>query len=155
MLPVVLLLSLIVNYAVSKQKNILLQCYNFPKSDYIVLFHAAIGEEVIFRIAPSLIFPDCYTTRLFISTFVFSSLHSLPYFSGSRVTLSEMIMAVNSTFMLASLMMILEKYMPSTLWWYVFCCAIHIANNLIFVYNANSKIKYNPGMSNGFVVKLN
>mgnify|MGYP003816538743 CR=1 FL=1 len=120
------------------------------------MFHAAIGEEFVFRIVPSLLFRDFWIMRFVISAVVFSGLHSIPFFTKSiNTTLYETLLTVGSTFIMGCVLSMLESYFTSPIIWYMVCCLIHVTNNLVVLHTVNRSIKYHPGSSNGFVVKLN
>ena len=109
-----LISNYIIGYLIQNNKSRVLTYYEFPGHDTIVMFHAAIGEEFMFRIAPYLLFPDFWTIRFVISTILFSSLHSIPFFmKSSNIKLYYTLLIVGSTFIMGCSLSVLESYLHS------------------------------------------
>lgn len=147
-----LVLCFIMNRVLSDDSVTLLYYYLVPKDDLIVIFHAAIGEEVIFRILPSVLIPEYWYIRLIISSIVFSTMHGIPYFTAN-VKIKTILKKLNATFFLGAFLFLLSGYMSTAMWYFV-CCVIHIVNNVLVISSINSNIRYHQGVSNGFVTRL-
>lgn len=88
----------------------------------------SMGEELTFRIFPSLIIPEFVWTRLFISIIVFVMAHARHWISG--LNLKELF-----SLMLGGIMFSLIEYLPvTTIQWYVLCCIVHSMINLCYYY---------------------
>lgn len=145
-------------YSLWSAKRRYFRHYRIPKFDYVVSFHAAIGEEFVFRILPSLLFPDYTMTRMIISCVVFSGLHFLSLTSVAKLNQNmigiEIANRVVAAFYMGYLLSILEVCCSSILHWYIICCSVHVINNIMYLYTVENCIRYGSGTTNGFVVNL-
>ena len=151
MIPLLFGIFLQIYYNKNRKKIVYL---TFPSLDYFVVFHAAVGEEFIFRILPHLVFASNFEMRLIISSIIFGLLHAIPLIGSNQVSRDEIILTiVNATNIGLSLIMI-EKLFSSPIHWYVSCCIVHALNNIICIKNKNKNIVYNPGSCSGFVTRM-
>ena len=134
----------------------ILQFHKFPSNNNIVIFHTAVGEELMFRIFPHLILGDNQPgIRMFISMVLFPLMHTLPLIKRqTNKVITDIILTTINAFCMSLFLSTVEWNFSSPLLWYILCCLVHAGNNLLYFYNVNKNIVYNEGNSNGFVLKL-
>jgi len=120
----ILLLTLIIIRSVLLYMNVNVKQQLIPHfiqfTDYFVIFHAAICEEIIFRILPSLFLNDYWLIRVFISVFIFSFVHLIPFFKkyNKDFLLDNLLCLINIS-IFGLYLMILEQYILYKIWWYI------------------------------------
>lgn len=129
--------------------------HKFPRNNNIIIFHTALGEELLFRIFPDLILGNEYFyTKMVISLIIFPLLHMLPLFSRKdNESIRSVVITVVDTFYMSLILSLVESSTSSKIFWYVICCVIHAGNNILYFRNVNDGILYNKG-NNGFVYKI-
>jgi membrane protease YdiL (CAAX protease family) len=139
----------------SKSKHIInyAELAGFIGIDSFLIFHAAVGEEFIFRILPDLFQVNVYI-RLFISSIVFGALHSISILREScRYKWKEKLHQSCGTAVFGSLLSLIQLAFTNNVNWYILCCFFHVFVNLSIKF---SDIHYHVGTSsNGFVIIKN
>ena len=120
--------------------------------DYVGLSTSSIGEEFIFRIFPQILFPEYELSRLFLSSIVFPSLHFRTYkHISDKVEFFKLLASIAG---FSFFMSMLEYCVDNIETWYIICCVIHVANNVMVKYLYEKYSACNVGTScNGFMMK--